>query len=738
MNDYAAFLDAKTLRDPDTGIEAVPALNPMLFDFQRDTVAWALRRGRAAIFADCGLGKTPMQLEWARVVAEYTGKPVLILTPLAVAQQTIREAHKFGIPAAYAADRAEQVGPIVVTNYERLDHFIPGDFGGVVLDESSILKAFDGKTCSALIAAFQQTPFRLACTATPAPNDYVELGTHADFLGVMTRPEMLATFFTHDGGETQKWRLRGHGNTAFWRWLCSWAVMIRQPSDLGYSDEGFVLPPLRLHHRMVESSPTDGFLFAVEAQGLSERLTARRESVTDRAAECAALVNATPGTWIVWCHLNAEADALRARIPDAIEVRGSDPADLKERRLVAFTNGEHRVLITKPSIAGWGMNWQHCHQVAFVGLNDSWEEYYQAVRRCWRFGQDQPVDVFMVAAQTEGAVVSNIRRKDAAAAAMAAEMVTHMHDMNAESLHGMVRERDDYRRSQIMGQGWTMHLGDCVDVLRDMAPASIDFSVFSPPFASLYTYSNSDRDMGNCQDHDTFFAHFGYAVAELRRVMKPGRLVSFHCMNLPTSKVRDGVIGLRDFRGDLIRLFESHDFIYHSEVVIWKDPVTAMQRTKALGLLHKTIRNDSSMARQGIPDYLVTMRVPGENQEAIQHTRDEFPVSLWQRYASPIWMDITPNDTLEFRSVREDEDERHICPLQLDVIRRAVMLWSNPGDLILSPFAGIGSEGWVAIEQGRRFVGIELKDAYYQRACKNLASARYTANHDLFSAEPAA
>lgn len=731
---YAALLAAKELRDPDTGIADPSALHPTLFPFQSDITRWALRRGRAAIFADCGMGKTFMQLEWARVVAKHTGQPVLILAPLAVSRQTIREGEKLGLTVLHAHDQSEVTGPLVISNYERMDRFTPESFGGIVLDESSILKSFDGATSSALIANWQQTPFRLACTATPAPNDYMELGTHSEFVGAMQRPEMLATFFVHDGGETQKWRLRGHANTDFWRWLCSWAVMIRTPSDLGYSDDGFVLPPYHLHQHTVEGTPMEGELFAVEAQTLSERLAARRESIEERAQECAAIVNASDEPWIVWCNLNAEADALRRLIPGAVEVRGSDAADVKESRLLGFSAGEYRVLISKPSIAGFGMNWQHCPNVAFVGLSDSWESYYQAVRRCWRFGQTRPVHVHMIAAETEGAVVANIKRKDAAAAALAAEMVEHMHDLNAEAVRGTSRRKDDYTRETATGEGWTLHLGDCVDVLRDMESESVHFSVFSPPFASLYTYSASDRDMGNCKDADAFYEHFRYAVMELLRVLKPGRLVSFHCMNLPTSKVRDGVIGLRDFRGELIRLFEETGFIYHSEVVIWKDPVTAMQRTKALGLLHKTIRSDSSMSRQGIPDYLVTMRKPGENPEPISHTAEEFPVSLWQRYASPIWMDITPNDTLEFRSVREDDDERHIAPLQLEVIRRAVQLWSAPGDLVLSPFAGIGSEGWVSLQEGRRFVGAELKRAYWERAARNLAEAQAHTAQDLFAA----
>lgn len=269
---------------------------------------------------------------------------------------------------------------------------------------------------------------------------------------------------------------------------------------------------------------------------------------------------------------------------------------------------------------------------------------------------------------------------------------------------------------------FALYNGDCVEVTKGLPDNSIHYSIFSPPFASLYTYSNSDRDMGNSQTDEEFAIHFQYLIKELYRVLKPGRLVSFHCMNLPTSKVRDGYIGIRDFRGELIRAFQEEGFIYHSEVCIWKDPVIAMQRTKALGLLHKTIRKDSSMSRQGIPDYLVTMRKPGENDEPISHTHEEFPVQLWQKYASPIWMDINPSNTLQFRTAKEEEDEKHICPLQLDVIERGLELWTNKDDIVLSPFAGIGSEGYVSLKHERRFVGIELKESYYNIAKKNLNS----------------
>ncbi len=732
--EYQEFLSGKAVLDPSTGFEPVADVHPSMFPHQRDITRWALRRGRAAIFAGCGLGKTLMQLEWARQVAEHTSGKVLVLTPLAVAQQTIREGERFGIGAAFARSHSEVRGPITVTNYDRLDHFQIDQFNGVVLDESSILKSFEGAIRTSLIEACASIAFRLACTATPAPNDYMELGNHSEFLGVMSRTEMLATFFVHDGGETQKWRLKGHATRDFWTWLCSWAVMLRQPSDLGYSDEGFKLPALSVVQHTVASPIPEGALgVVVQASTLLERRDARRVSIRERASTAAALVNATPGPWLVWCGLNAEADALLAMIPDAVGVEGADDRAVKESRLLGFARGEFRVLVTKPSIAGFGMNWQHCHQLAFVGLSDSWEQYYQAVRRCWRFGQLSDVSVHVITAEAEGAVVGNIQRKDAAAEAMAVNMVNHMKDLSKAAVHGGTRTGDDYLRDKAHGIRWTLHLGDCVEVLSEIPSESVDYSIFSPPFAALYTYSASDRDMGNVGDQAEFAKHFDFAVRELRRVIRPGRLVSFHCMNLPTVKVRDGVIGIRDFRGDLIRQFEAHGFIFHSEVCIWKDPVTAMQRTKALGLLHKTIRNDSSMSRQGIPDYLVTMRAPGDNRAPISHTREEYPVSLWQRIASPVWMDINPNDTLQFRSARENEDERHICPLQLEVIRRALTLWSNPDDLVLSPFAGIGSEGVIALETGRRFIGVELKGSYFRQAAGNLAQAEGSAGQSLMA-----
>lgn len=729
--EYNDFLKSKALRHVPTGLDEVPELNGMLFDFQRDIVRWALLKGRAAIFADCGMGKTAMQLEWAKNIP---GK-VLILAPLAVSAQTVREGRKFGVDCQYS--RTPIDAHVTITNYEMLDHFDPSEYTGIVLDESSILKAYDGKFRTQIIESFANTPFRLACTATPAPNDHMELGNHAEFLGVMTRTEMLSTFFVHDGGETSKWRLKGHAETDFWKWMCSWAVMIRKPSDLGYDDGKFILPPMVMHEHVVETEKNpDGALFHIEATTLQERQQARKISTAERCRKVAEIVSAKPDeSWLIWCNLNDESQTVTKMIDGAVEITGSDSVESKESRMLGFSAGNHQMIVTKPSIAGFGMNWQHCSNVVFLGLSDSYEQFYQAIRRCWRFGQTREVNCHIVTSDLEGAVVANIKRKEQDAAKMAEEMVSHMHDLNAQEIRGTVRTMDEYQTNLASGNGWDLHLGDCVDVVSKIESDSIGFSVFSPPFASLYTYSASDRDMGNCKTHDEFYTHFKFLVKELHRVMMPGRLVSFHCMNLPASKERDGFIGIKDFRGELVRMFQEAGFVFHSEVCIWKDPVTAMQRTKAIGLLWKQIKKDSTISRQGIPDYLVTMRKLGTNPEPVSHTPEDFPVSLWQKYASPVWMDINPSDTLQRESARDDKDERHICPLQLQVIERAMKLWSNPGDLVLSPFTGIGSEGYVALKMGRRFVGAELKRSYWKHAVSNLQNASIPEGGALFGVD---
>lgn len=730
---YDSFLEQKRLMDIASGFAAVPR-NESLFDFQKVVVGWALRRGRAAIFANTGLGKTLMQASWAEEVAAHTGLPVLILAPLSVAKQTVREAAKFGIaPITYVRHDGD-IKPdsrIWITNYEMLDKFDLSQFTGLVLDESSILKSYDGKTRTQIIDASRVVPYRLSCTATPSPNDFMELGNQAEFVGVMSRVEMLAMFFTHDGGDTSNWRLKKHGAVRFWEWMASWSVVINSPADLGYDGSLYELPPLVMHEHHVNSGHIGGDLFGGMALSLTDQRIAKRASMIERVEQCAKLVNSTPGPWLVWCHLNSESEALAKAIPGSVAVAGSDTMAHKESAMDAFSDGTLRVLISKSSICGFGMNFQHCAQQTFVGIDHSFEMFYQAIRRSWRFGQTRQVDVHVFLGASEGLILDNLKAKELRHNEMSIRMAEHMRTMMQQNIFGSTIEKTDYVRDVATGPGWEMHLGDCVDVVGEIDSDTIDYTIFSPPFASLFTYSNSDRDMGNCTGVDEFYGHFDFLVGELLRVTKPGRLLSFHCMNLPISKQREGYIGIRDFRGELIALFVKHGWIFHSEVCIWKDPVTAMQRTKALGLLHKQIKKDSTMSRQGIPDYLVTMRKPGTNPDPVTHTNESFPVGKWQNYASPVWMDIKQSRTLQFACARDNDDERHICPLQLDVIERAIDLWTNPGDLVLSPFGGIGSEPYTAITMGRRAIAVELKQSYWEVAVKNLRESSMRTS-DLF------
>lgn len=440
---YADFVSRKLSTVSPSGLTGAISLPSSLFDHQAALTKWALRRGRSAIFADTGLGKSRMEVAWADAVRRETGMPVLILAPLAVAPQTADEGAQLGISVKVCRDGSDvDLQGINITNYDRLHRFNPAIFGGVVLDESSVIKHHDAKTFSTLTAAFRDTPFKLPATATPAPNDWTELGTHAEFLGICSRQEMLAEFFTHDGGDTSVWRLKGHARQQFWKWVVSWGALIRRPSDLGFDDGAYNLPPVHLHEHQVEiDMPTGGMLFAMEAQTLSERRDARRMSMEDRVRECAAIVNAESSEpWIVWCDLNDESTALTQAIDGAVEIRGSDDVDVKERRLHDFAHGKARVLVSKPSICGWGLNWQHSARMAFVGVTDSYEAYYQAVRRCWRFGQKRDVHVHIFSSKAEGAVVANLKRKEREAGQMAESLSAETRDAVMQEVTGLVRQ----------------------------------------------------------------------------------------------------------------------------------------------------------------------------------------------------------------------------------------------------------------------------------------------------------
>ncbi len=427
MTSYAEFMSRKRRTFAGTALPTCE-MPPLLFDWQAAIARWAMRKGKAAIFADCGLGKTPMQLTWAQNVP---GR-VLILAPLCVAEQTVSEGLKFGIDVTHAKAQSEAAGArLVITNYERLDGFRAEQFDGIVLDESSILKAFDGKTRAKLIATFKDTPYRLCCTATPSPNDIAELANHAEFLGLMTRAEFLATWFVHDDSG---WRMKGHAVQPFYRWLASWAVALRKPSDIGYSDDGFELPPLTIQDHVVEGGDPGDLLFPeLGLKGILGRQKARRASVEDRCQVVARLARGRD-QWLLWCGLNDESDALAEMVDGAVNVQGSDSYEVKRRAVLGFVAGDVRVLVTKAKIAGFGMNFQNCHRMCFVGVSDSYEQYYQMMRRSWRFGQRHPVDVHIVVSNSERAVVSNVRRKQAEADEMSRQIIAHMRDFEREEL----------------------------------------------------------------------------------------------------------------------------------------------------------------------------------------------------------------------------------------------------------------------------------------------------------------
>jgi superfamily II DNA or RNA helicase len=446
VGDYDVFLATKLRAVAPTGFETTVD-SPHLFAFQRDLVRWALRRGRAAIFADTGLGKSRMEVEWSRQVCERSGGDVLILAPLAVAAQTVREAAAIGVRATLCRDGADVRPGVNVTNYDRLHRFDPRRFAGVVLDESSCIKHFDSKMLRTLLEAFTDAVYKLAATATPAPNDYAELGTHAEFLGVCSRPEMLAEYFVHDSGDTQTWRLKGHAQTAFWSWVASWAALVRKPSDLGYDDGGYALPPLRVQHHVVDVPGLE----VKDSMDLQERRAARKASLPVRVAACADLVNRERGEqWLVWGALNAETEGLVELIPGAVEVRGPDEPDDKEAQLLAFAEGRTRVLVTKASIAGWGLNFQRCARMAFVGVDDSFESYYQAVRRCWRFRQEREVEVHIFASAAERVVVDNLARKEEDARRMAEALSGYTRDAVREQVRRAVQVHQVYEPKRRM------------------------------------------------------------------------------------------------------------------------------------------------------------------------------------------------------------------------------------------------------------------------------------------------
>jgi superfamily II DNA or RNA helicase len=886
--DYQEFLNSKKTVVQPAGFDVeLTAINPKLFGFQRDIVRWAIWKGRAAIFADCGLGKTFMQLEWARLVMEKTGKPVLIVAPLAVSGQTIHEATKLGVTLSYVRKQLDADGVTMnITNYEMTDHFHLENYGGIVLDESSILKNFTGKTKQILIRKAQAVNYRLACTATPAPNDHLELGNHAEFLGVMRSNEMIQRWFRNDAMHAGGYVLKAHGADDFWAWVASWAVALRWPSDIGqYNDDGYILPELVFNPHIIAVDHMRAW-DEVDDRGQASLLITGRTSATNmhrekratlkqrmaKAAELA-LYHAANDYVIVWCETNIEADELRRLMPEAVEVRGNEPLDIKRQKLEDFSNGKIRLLITKPKIAAHGLNWQHAGTQIWTSITHKFEPFYQGYKRSHRFGRTEPVTCHIVYAESEGDILENLTTKHEAHVEMQTRMVEAM-QQNGMSLEigGHLRIFADNARVE-RGRDWTIYNGDSAVALQNEPDNSLDFIVQSPPFESIYIYSSHVEDLGNSTNHDQFYHQYGYILRDELRRLKPGTYKAEHCKDLPLYRGRDGAMGLDDFPGRLITAHLAAGFWFVGWKTVWKDPVIEMQRTKNAGLLWSSaFCQRAERARQGMADYVLIFQkpIPGEvapgltasaapvpsmvidrcvdlwanfgeailkpygrmaeddtqyglifsdliphdyqssiarlmdgrnlvirvsdpaqmhvliagmkRHDMVFHSRvaltdgtwllvfrkwveampedthvthdlkadshtfignsgpafwnndRDYSIQVWQRYASPvwfdldglpmshpdIWVDIDQTNVLNHRIAREDKDEKHICPLQLDLIRKCILQYTRPGDLVGTSFAGVGSEMVTAIKLGRRSVGCELKESYFDLACEHL------------------
>lgn len=726
---YTDFLESKIEKQQDAGFEvADAALNSNLFPFQKHIVKWGLQKGRAAIFADCGLGKTIMQLEWARLVVEHTGQPVLILCPLAVAGQTVKEGAKFGIEVTrYFPDYFVAFGVlkgIYISNYEQLDNIHTADFAGVVLDESSILKNFTGSTKKKLIESFADTPYRLCCTATPAPNDLNEIGNHSEFLSMLDAQDMRSKWFVRDEG-MNNYRLKGHAKSDFFAWVSSWAMMLCNPADIGFPMPGYDLPELNIIERQITTEKRESNkLFndvAVNATNFNSEL---RLTIIPRLDMVKELVNSTDENFIIWTKQNDEGIQLRKLLPEAIEVQGSDAPDKKEKNLLGFANNEFRLLITKTKIAQFGLNYQNCNNQIFASLDFSFEGLYQAIRRSYRFGQTKPVNIYLITTDTMENVINSIRQKEA----QFKEMQQEMNKAVNSKKYGLLNTYEF--KEEKTPDYWLMKGDSCLEIKR-IHDNSVDLIVFSPPFSSLFTYSNYIHDMGNNESHADFFKQYAFLLQDLYRILKPGRLMCCHTKDLGVYKNSSGYTGMYDFTGDHHRAVEQEGFKFHSKITIWTDPVLEMQRTKTQRLLYKTLTTDSSYTGIGMPEYVTVFRKwEGDEQlwEPVNHlTKKNIGLDVWQRWASPVWMDIKRTDVLNnWRNAKAMGDEKHIAPLQLEVINRLVNLWSNPGETVFTPFLGIGSEAYMSLLNKRKAIGIELKDSYFEQAVMNCRNASQT------------
>lgn len=712
--DYLEFLNKKSEAKADTGFE-VSELNDKLKPFQAHIIKIALKKGCYAIFADTGLGKTFMQLEWAHRVNEHTNKPVLILAPLAVSGQTIKEGLEFNIEVEKLKNNVEN--KIYITNYEQLKNIDCSVFSGIVLDESSILKNYTGALKTLILESFKNTPYKLACTATPSPNDDLELGNHAEFLNITSSQDMRAKYFTTEKSrkDGNKYRLKKHAVKDFFAWVNSWAVMLSNPSDIGFSGAEYNLPKLNMINEEVEVCQTDyerGRLFKPTNVSATEFKKELRDTLEQRMQRVADIANSKNETFLIWIGLDVEGQVLRKLIPDAVEVTGSDKLEYKENTLLGFAQNKHRVLITKKKIAQYGLNFQYVKNpnMIFASLDFSFEGTYQAIRRMYRFGQTNEVNVHLITTPTMGNVKKTIETKEANFIRMRDNMVKLINTKNEMEI------KTKAQKTEILGDH-KLQMGDSVELIKEIKDREVDFTFFSPPFANMYVFSDGIQDMSNCSGYDEFMTHFEYIVPELARITRDGRMVAMHIMQFTTLKGADGYYSIVDFRGDLIRMFQKYGFYFHMEVTIRKDPQLAAIRTKNHQLMHGTTKKNSLVNRAGLADYIIVMR-KGKDVDLENKVNRGIPFEAWCKYAEPIWDDIDESDTVKYRDARDAKDERHITATQIEPIKRLLMMYTNEGDTCYTPFSGSGTELSQFIKYNCKAIAHELKESYFNHSLK--------------------
>jgi DNA modification methylase len=815
MKAYEDFLNEKRIIHKASGFDVSEGkVHPIAKPHQNATVRYAVRKGKAAFLHDTGLGKTLDQLEIGRLVSERTGKPFLIVMPLWVAYQTIDEAKSLlGLDLVFARDKmAIAPGPgIYVTNYEILHKFEKMDWGGISFDESSIFKG-DGKFFERAKKIAANVDYVFCASATPSPNSIEEMGRQAEVLGIMTVAEMKATFFvnrqekkktdfskgmkqrknldqipftelvTSDVKNKKKtrqgWELRPHAQDKFYQWLASWAMAVKMPSDLGFSDEGYILPNLTITPIFIDSgyTPDDQLVFT-GLGGVSDRSKVRKLTLEPKCEMALEIIGDSTDQWVVWCGLNPEADMMKKMLGDrAVNIQGSDKLETKIEGLRSFASGGTQILVTKTKICGHGSNFQNCHKVIFVGLSDSWESFYQAIKRFHRFKQEHNVEVYVILAEEEREIWENVERKGREAETMTRRLIENASQYQKKELDMKANDKAIYTTDEIKNDNYWIMLGDAVERMKSIESNSVGLSIYSPPFEDLFVYSNSERDLGNSATKEDFYRHYGYIVDEVLRVTMPGRKTVVHVADIHARKNKDGFLGLIPFSDRVVQLYTDHGWLYQGRKPIAKNPQATAIRLKAHELMFATMKRDASRLMPVQPDYLLAFTKPGKNSEPIlpinnlemnEDTWIEWAGNTWlnglwekleaghltegdfidigkQIYAhykssNPIWDDIKETEVLAHKgkggSRVDENDTKHICPLQLEPVERAIKLWSNPGDAVLDPFLGSGTTVYQAVMFGRYGVGIELKPEYfYDLAVKNVEKAvQLSKQEDLFS-----